>query len=496
MSRQMTLKSKFTIGLIAVALVAVVLMVGVRLLSKTARFHYLEREHLAQILTLQHRFDTVTEGGRSAGEVRKDEVLSLLDEAIRISGSVDEELFAPEVTAFRLLGFSPVVDLPVENMVYLKRVRGVVTAQEGEFITPLTATRVAQDVATSRRLGDSFGPLVAGATDFVKVLVVGLNLAGIAVVLGTFVMIRRATLKPIAQAVEAARLVAEGDLSGRNLRTANDEIGQLNDAINEMRKSLTSVVGDVRERSHAVASSMKEVSQGSGDLSSRTEQQAATLQQAVGSVSQLSESIRHIGQQIREVNGQARETGSVAGDGGRSVEELVARMDEILAATHKVADINGVIDGIAFQTNILALNAAVEAARAGEQGRGFAVVASEVRSLAKRSAEAAKEIASLIADTVEKVEQGAREAGAAGQTIGQVVTSVDRVSQLVAEVDNVLSAQEHGLGQIDQAMSALESGTQQNASMAEQSAAAAESVNALTERLVNSVGRFRLSQEG
>jgi methyl-accepting chemotaxis protein len=487
-----TLRKKFTIGLVAVAIVAVVLMLGLRLMSKTARFHYLERLHLAEVTALQQAFDRVREGGSQSTQVSRTAMLAHAQRAQQLEGSVNLELFTPEIWAFRLMGFSPVVDLPTEAHGHMSKVVDALSSDKGETLTTDVVARAADDVAKANELGERFGPLVEGATIFVRNLVLVINLLGVGAVLAVFWVIRSSTLGPLQQAVSAAARIAQGDLSGAPLPATADEVGQLNVALDAMKLGLAGVVGEVRERSHAVAASMAQVVSGSGDLSSRTEHQAATLQQTAASISELSRSVRHIGQQVREADSQAGEAGQVASNGGRAVAQVVTRMDDILTASRRIADINGVINGIAFQTNILALNAAVEAARAGEQGRGFAVVAGEVRNLAQRSAEAAREIATLINDSVAKVEQGASEVGAAGKTIEQVVSSVQRVSQLVAGVAHELSAQEGGIGQIDQAMGQLDAGTQQNAAMAEQSASAAESVRGQAQQLVQTVGRFTL----
>jgi methyl-accepting chemotaxis protein len=311
-------------------------------------------------------------------------------------------------------------------------------------------------------------------------------------VVAVFLLIRRATLPPLELAVGAAQRIAQGDLSGPPLPASPDEVGQLNTAIDTMKASLAGVVGEVRLRSHEVAASMSEVAVGSGDLSRRTEQQAATLQSTATQVTGVSQSVQRIGRQLQEADQQARQAGAVASDGGTAVGKVTARMEEILHASRRIADINGVINGIAFQTNILALNAAVEAARAGEHGRGFAVVASEVRALAHKSAEAAREIAALIGDTTGKVEDGAADVQAAGRTIEDVVAAVQRVAQLVNDVTGELNQQTGGLGDIDHAMSALDAGTQQNAAMAEQSAAAAASIQSQAQQLVQAVERFRL----
>jgi methyl-accepting chemotaxis protein len=263
-------------------------------------------------------------------------------------------------------------------------------------------------------------------------------------------------------------------------------------ALDDMQASLVKVVTDVRQRSEAVAGSMNEVASGQSDLSSRTEDQASTIQMTASGVEQLSSSVQHSVERVREADSQASGAARIALEGGKTVDQVVASMGQILTSSKKISDIISVIDGIAFQTNILALNAAVEAARAGEQGRGFAVVASEVRSLAQRSALAAKEIATLIHDSVEKVEQGSTLVTRAGGTINEVVQSVQQVSTLISEVNAALSEQATGISMIDQAMVQLDQATQQNAALAEESAAAVESVRQESTALVGAVGQFKL----
>jgi methyl-accepting chemotaxis protein len=270
-------------------------------------------------------------------------------------------------------------------------------------------------------------------------------------------------------------------------------MGQLARAMETMRSSLLALVAQVRDRSAAMDQAVREVTQGSGDLTTRTERQAATLQQTAAGVSHISTALVSSADRIGQAESVASQARDLAVSGGDAVQRAIDRMSEILAASRRIADINGVIDGIAFQTNILALNAAVEAARAGEMGRGFAVVACEVRNLAQRSASAAKEIAALIDDTVTRVETGAREVDATGEMIRKVVRTVEEVSTLTTEIAGGLTSQRQGIEQIDHAMRELDAATQQNAALAEQSAAVAESVRHQSEALVAAVGRFSLA---
>jgi len=293
-------------------------------------------------------------------------------------------------------------------------------------------------------------------------------------------------------AVKVAQTVAAGDLGSQVVVDRRDEIGALLTALKLMNESLVTIVGDVRHASDSIATGSSQIAHGNADLSQRTEEQASNLQQTAASMEQLTATVQHNAETARRASALAVEASSVATHGGEMVGQVVATMDGITDSSRKIADIIGVIDGIAFQTNILALNAAVEAARAGEQGRGFAVVASEVRSLAQRSATAAKEIKVLIGESVGKVESGTRLVGDAGRTMGDIVNQVQRVSTLIAEISDACDEQSRGIGQIGDAVVQLDQVTQQNAALVEESAAAAESLRSQADTLARTVATFRL----
>jgi methyl-accepting chemotaxis protein len=305
----------------------------------------------------------------------------------------------------------------------------------------------------------------------------------------------RAVCKPLERAVKVAERIAEGDLGSTVEQGRNDEIGRLLSAIAAMQVRLRSLVGEIRQTADSIQVASAEVATGNQDLSQRTEQAASNLQQTASSMEQLTGTVRQSADAASQANQLAASAAEVAQRGGQVVAQVVTTMDAINASSKKISDIIGVIDGIAFQTNILALNAAVEAARAGEQGRGFAVVAGEVRSLAQRSAEAAREIKSLIGNSVDKVETGSRLVTDAGSTMNEIVASVQRVTDIIGEITAASAEQSQGLGQINGAVTQLDQMTQQNAALVEESAAAAESLREQAGRLAGLVGMFRLKGE-
>jgi len=289
--------------------------------------------------------------------------------------------------------------------------------------------------------------------------------------------------------------VRDGDLTTQIDDDAHDEFSPLLHAMAEMQMALIRVVGNVRSGVESVATASGEIANGNQDLSSRTEQQAGNLQQTAASLEQLTATVKQNTESAKQANQLASSASEVAARGGVVVNEVVATMGEIRDSSKKIAEIISVIDGIAFQTNILALNAAVEAARAGEQGRGFAVVASEVRNLAQRSAQAAREINTLISDSVRKVENGSRLVNQAGTTMGEIVAQVKRVTDLIGEITAASLEQSSGVTQVNEAVTQLDQTTQQNAALVQQSAAAAASLREQADRLAEAVAMFRLSRD-
>jgi methyl-accepting chemotaxis protein len=313
---------------------------------------------------------------------------------------------------------------------------------------------------------------------------------GLAAAFGVFLI--RGIRRSFAHAMEVADAVAQGDLTCAIHDQGQDEMAQMLKSLTVMRDRLADVVSGVRDNAEGVATASAEIAQGNADLSSRTEQQASALEETAASMEQLGSTVTQNADNARQANQLAMGASTVAVQGGEVVSRVVDTMKGINDSSKKIVDIISVIDSIAFQTNILALNAAVEAARAGEQGRGFAVVASEVRSLAQRSADAAKEIKKLISDSVERVEQGTTLVDQAGVTMQEVVSSIRRVTDIMGEISAASLEQSAGVGQVGEAISQMDKTTQQNAALVEQSAAAAESLQNQAQQLVGSVAVFKL----
>ena len=314
--------------------------------------------------------------------------------------------------------------------------------------------------------------------------------AGASALLGLWLV--RSIVVPLRQATQFANRVAAGDLRLNTVTPRDDEFGALLRAVTQMNMNMRATVIDVRDGVGTVRASTGDIAAGNTDLSTRTETQASNLQQTAASIEELASTVRQSADSAREAHELARGTSAAAEQGGQVVARVVSTMDDITRASQKIADIVGVIDAIAFQTNILALNAAVEAARAGDQGRGFAVVAGEVRSLAQRSAQAAREIKTLIGASSEKVESGSKLVQDAGAAMTEILGGVERVTDIIGRISSATAEQSTGIGQVNSAVSELDRMTQQNAALVQQSAASAQSLREQTLRLTQAVGAFRL----
>jgi methyl-accepting chemotaxis protein len=357
-----------------------------------------------------------------------------------------------------------------------------------EPITALTELQKKIVVASSDEVRSS----IASA----RVLMLTLGALSLLIGVGLAYWITRSITRPMSEAVNIVRTVAAGDLSSHIVVRTHDECGQLLQALQDMNGSLVTIVNQVRQGADSMATATSQIAAGNLDLSSRTEEQASALEQTAASMHELSSTVKQNFESGKHANQLAEAASQVAVKGGAVVGQVVQTMEAINASSRKIADIIGVIDGIAFQTNILALNAAVEAARAGEQGRGFAVVASEVRSLAGRSATAAKEIKDLIGASVTNVSEGCKLVEQAGSTMDEIVVHVRRVADLMGEITAASQDQTMGIDQINQAIGQMDQVTQQNAALVEEAAAAAQSLEHQANTLVDAVSIFKLGQRG
>jgi methyl-accepting chemotaxis protein-1 (serine sensor receptor) len=328
-----------------------------------------------------------------------------------------------------------------------------------------------------------------------RLAIVGTVAAMLGALVALWFFFRRAVLAPIDAAARFAERIARGDLTGRIDARSNDEAGELVIALSRMNTSLGEVVTQVRTSAHAVASASSQVAAGTTDLSQRTEEQASSLEETAASMEELSSTVKQNADNARQADELARGASKRAQQGGAEVVHVVTTMSEISDGAKRIADIISVIDAIAFQTSILALNAAVEAARAGEQGRGFAVVAAEVRSLAQRSAQAAKEIKDLIGQSVQKVDTGTRLVEQAGETIQALVIDVQRVSELMGSIAEASAEQSRGVQQVNKTVTEMDKVVQQNAAAVQQSASAAAGMRQQAETLVEAVSAFRLGTD-
>ena len=322
----------------------------------------------------------------------------------------------------------------------------------------------------------------------------GVMIAVLAVIVSVWLGVRKTLIAPLNRLIDSIRHIAGGDLVKRIDVESDNEMGQLAHSLRHMQGELARTVGEVRQGADAIYSGASEIAMGNNDLSSRTEQQAASLEETAASMEELTATVKQNAENARQASHLALSASETAQKGGKVVDNVVQTMRDITASSQKIADIISVIDGIAFQTNILALNAAVEAARAGEQGRGFAVVAGEVRNLAQRSAQAAREIKSLIEDSVNRVDLGSTLVESAGETMDEIVNAVTRVTDIMGEIASASDEQSRGIDQVGLAVAEMDRVTQQNASLVEESAAAAAALEEQASRLTQAVAVFRIQQ--
>jgi len=445
---------------------------------------------VAMILT----FDPSIEG-RLAEDIKKttDRISKVQKEIESMALNAEEKAQMEKIASHR----KAMID--VRNLAQKTKAGGDSEAA-GRIVNEQYVPAVNAYVGTLRELVDleeraeqSFAQYVADSRGVtIKIAGGAIALILLAILGGSAVLIR-SIREPLYQANELAARIAQGDLSARIDTSRGDEFGDLMKSLARMNESLARMVQQVRQSTDSIATASAEIATGNHDLSVRTEQTSSNLQSTASAMEELTSTVRHSADNARQASQLAASASTVAQKGGTVVQEVVSTMGEINASSKKIADIIGVIDGIAFQTNILALNAAVEAARAGEQGRGFAVVAGEVRSLAGRSAEAAKEIKALINTSVQKVDSGAQLVNQAGDTMNEIVQSVRRVADVIGEITAAASEQSGGIASVNNSIANLDQMTQQNAALVEQSAAAAQSLREQADQLAQAVSVFRLA---
>jgi methyl-accepting chemotaxis protein len=346
-----------------------------------------------------------------------------------------------------------------------------------------------------KKIVETSGAGIRKSVEFSQMTMIVVGVIALLAGIGFAVVLTRSITRPLHRAVRIAQTVASGDLTSRIEVTTKDETGRLLQALKEMNDSLLRIVGQVRAGTETIATASSQIAAGNLDLSSRTEEQASSLEETAASMEELTSTVKQNADNAHQANSLAASASDVASCGGAVVGEVVQTMESINASSKKIVDIIGVIDGIAFQTNILALNAAVEAARAGKHGRGFAVVAAEVRALAQRSASAAREIKELIGNSVENVEAGSRLVNQAGSTMAEIVESVKRLTDLMGEITAASQEQTTGIEQINQAISQMDEVTQQNASLVEEAAAASESLQQQARALEDVVSSFKMDTQ-
>lgn len=490
--RDVTLRKQFMLALIIVFTVSIMLLWGNRIVGKGALFHYLERNHLELVLRIDATLTLVEQGAKNKDTLRREDLIKYIDDAILIADHANYEVFYVEEVAFRLFGFGDVFDIARKDIEDLNRAKAKILAAPGSGVPLELAIALRPEMLLISDAAARYGPAVEKAVTFAKNLAVVLTIFGLSLVGLTLWLLRRSVLGPINEALTFAKRIASSDLSGAIKVTSHDEFGELLHALNEMNANLAQIVGEVRDSTHVISDAAKDVAAGNADLSSRTESQSGSIRDTSSLMAGLTATVKKNAESASEANRLVLSTADVAAKGSTVVSQVVSTMGHISASSNKINDIISVIDGIAFQTNILALNAAVEAARAGEQGRGFAVVAAEVRSLAQRSASAAKEIKQLISGSAEWVQTGSRLVQEAGQTMEEIGISVKQVTDIMGEISQASLAQNEGIADINQALTTMDNITGQNVALVEHAAATARSLEDQASVLKHAVSVFTL----
>jgi methyl-accepting chemotaxis protein len=496
-------------GLVTLLMVAIATIARLGLVSIHDNMDTVLHDRYAKVKAITHIGDAVNLHARIVRNLvimdsqaqREPEIKALLDSRAEVAKAYDDlhsRLSTPQGRAMydkvqaeragfiaeqdELLAFVRAGDLAAAKAVLLDKLRPRQLAYQ---------QRLADMTTFQEELMATEGEATLATIDRVSLLMLGGTLAGLTLAIVAGIIVTRSVTRPVGRVVATLKTVAAGDLTVHVSTERRDEIGELQRALADTVGTLRRLVGEVRAGVDSVSTASSQIAAGNQELSSRTEQQASSLQETASSMEQLTATVRQSAETARTASGLAADASMAAGHGGAVVGQVVGTMDEISAASRRIVEIIGVIDGIAFQTNILALNAAVEAARAGEQGRGFAVVAGEVRVLAQRSATAAKEIKALIGTSAEKVEVGGRQVAEAGRAMQDIVMQVRKVNDLMGEIAGTAGEQSRGIEQVNTAVAQMDQVTQQNAALVEESAAATASLAHQAQALAAAVARFR-----
>ena len=494
MTIRTTLRQTFDLGIAIVLVVFLTGLSGSWLDGKAARLHHLERQHLTLITDMELALrGASTEAGRTAVPVAR--LHDAVDRASALSRSLDEELRAPERLALRLLGHARLVELPAGNGADLARLRRTLPDGPGAELDPTLASLAAEPLASVRRNSDDIAEHLIEAVSQLSRIALWVDLVGAAVLLFVFVTLRRRVLGPLSEALGFANRIARGDLSVRDRPTRDDEFGRLMSALTGMQASLGHMVTNVCASSTRIADIGAGFADGNVEINERMAQQSGALERTASAMEALGASAHQNSDSAAEVSELAVSASALAIEGGEIVSSAIETMKGISVASREISDIIAVIDDIAFQTNILALNAAVEAARAGEQGRGFAVVASEVRSLAGRSAEAARRINALTETSVQRVTDGEELVGRAGTTMNDVVSAITRVTELIGGISAASDAQRAGVTNASEVFSGMDEATRKNARLVDGIVTAAARLEGQTRELTEAVTVFKLVDE-
>ncbi|MEO6022266.1 MAG: methyl-accepting chemotaxis protein [Burkholderiales bacterium] len=492
MLKATTLHQKFLLGLVAVALVIVSALSGLRFVNNNALFYKLERSHKVNMLALRYALRTAEFKLPGADEVSRAGLLKRIDTALEISRSGKSELTEAEIALFKIAGFAEVFELTDRDIEIQAEMRGIIQVEPGSAVTPALAKKLDSLLARQADYNQKFMPLLEEATRFTFNVSVVLLLLSVALLLALGWRLWRAMLPPLATATKLAERIAQGDLSVNVVIRSHDEMGKFQLALKSMNDGLAAIVREVRASSDSIVTAANKVLSGNQQLGQRTAHQASTLEQTAASMEQLAATTRSNLEQLRQAKSVAENAVDAANASGNAVDQTIQTMQRIDERSKRIVDIIGLMEGIAFQTNILALNAAVEAARAGEHGRGFAVVAQEIRQLALKSAASAKEIKGLVDDTLQVVAEGNVLIGSAGDKMRATVERIHALAELINQTALASNEQAAGIGQVNQAIIQLDEVAQHNSALVEGATAAAESQARLAHDLVERVSKFNV----